>query len=172
MLESTGGLTCSVGIAPSRLLAKIASDVEKPNGQHIVPPDREAIKRFLAPLPPRKLPGIGRVADRVLREVLEAETCELLLANRAALFALMSPREATSYMTSALGIGGEQPPQPHAAHEPAQKGISQERTFEPVGDESILRRRCAQLAQMHAHMLEEQMHAHMHVCTYAYAQVR
>ena len=78
MREATGGLTCSVGIAPSRLLAKVASDVDKPNGQYLVPAGRGAIGGFLGPLPLRKLPGIGRVAERVLREALsEAFTLEL-----------------------------------------------------------------------------------------------
>ena len=155
VLQSTGGLTCSVGVAPSRLLAKIASDVNKPNGQHIIPSERSAVGAFLAPLPLRKLPGIGRVADRVLREVLEADTCAALLERRAALCALFTPREATSYLTSALGIGGETPPPPPAAGEPLQKGISQERTFEPVGHEARLRQWCSELAQR----LEEQMAA-------------
>ncbi|MEM3086999.1 MAG: DNA polymerase IV [Halobacteria archaeon] len=51
------GLTCTVGIAPSKLVAKIASDRRKPDGLTAVKPGEE--EAFLAPLPVRSLPGIG-----------------------------------------------------------------------------------------------------------------
>jgi len=51
-------LTCSVGIGPSRIVAKIASDFTKPDGLTLVKPDQ--VLEFLAPLPVGKIPGIGR----------------------------------------------------------------------------------------------------------------
>jgi DNA polymerase-4 len=51
------GLTCSIGVSISKLVAKIASDMHKPNGLTIVPPDE--VPRFLAALPVGKIPGIG-----------------------------------------------------------------------------------------------------------------
>jgi nucleotidyltransferase/DNA polymerase involved in DNA repair len=54
--EATG-LTCSLGVAPSRLVAKIASDLEKPCGLVIVQPGE--VEAFLAPLAIRRLPGVG-----------------------------------------------------------------------------------------------------------------
>ncbi|MDD1664865.1 MAG: DNA polymerase IV [Methanomicrobiales archaeon] len=51
-------LTCSIGIGPSRIVAKIASDFTKPDGLTVVKPDQ--VKEFLAPLPVGKIPGIGR----------------------------------------------------------------------------------------------------------------
>ncbi|MDP1710360.1 MAG: DNA polymerase IV [candidate division WWE3 bacterium] len=50
-------LTCSIGIGPNKLIAKIASDARKPDGLTIVKP--EEVEIFLAPLPIRKIPGIG-----------------------------------------------------------------------------------------------------------------
>jgi DNA polymerase-4 len=50
-------LTASVGVAPSKLVAKIASDMQKPDGLVVVPPGTEAA--FLAPLPMRRLWGVG-----------------------------------------------------------------------------------------------------------------
>ena len=152
---ATGGLTCSVGVAPSRMLAKICSDVNKPNGQHVLPADRGAIAAFLDGTPLRRLPGIGRVAERVLREVLHATTCAELIASRGALCALFSPREATDYLRAVLGIGGEEPPAPTDASAPQQKGVSQERTFEPTGHEARLREWMSELAEM----LEAQLRA-------------
>lgn len=65
-------LTASAGIAPNKMLAKIASDWKKPNGQYTVTPDK--IEAFIKPLPIRKIPGIGPVMAEQLRK-LGAETC-------------------------------------------------------------------------------------------------
>jgi DNA polymerase-4 len=56
-VRSELGLTCSVGVATNRLVAKIASDLHKPDGLVIVEPGREA--ETLAPLAVEKLPGVG-----------------------------------------------------------------------------------------------------------------
>ena len=50
-------LTCSVGVAPNKTLAKVSSDINKPNGQYIVPPSREAVLAFIDTLPTRKVRG-------------------------------------------------------------------------------------------------------------------
>lgn len=56
--EVTGGLTCSVGIAPVKFLAKICSEVNKPNGVFILQP--EEADAFLAGLAVTRLPGVGK----------------------------------------------------------------------------------------------------------------
>jgi DNA polymerase-4 len=58
-------LSCSLGVATSKVVAKVASDRRKPGGLTVVRPGREAA--FLAPLPLRVLPGIGPRADEKLR---------------------------------------------------------------------------------------------------------
>jgi DNA polymerase IV len=58
-------LSCSLGVASSKVVAKVASDRRKPGGLTVVRPGREA--DFLAPLPLRLLPGIGPRADERLR---------------------------------------------------------------------------------------------------------
>jgi DNA polymerase-4 len=58
-------LTCSLGVAPCKVVAKVASDARKPGGLVVVPPGREAT--FLAPLPVRRLPGVGPKAEERLR---------------------------------------------------------------------------------------------------------
>jgi DNA polymerase-4 len=68
-------LPCSGGLATTRLTAKVASDQGKPRGLVWVAPGMEA--RFLAPLPIRKIPGIGEVTERALR-ALGIETVEQL----------------------------------------------------------------------------------------------
>jgi DNA polymerase-4 len=60
-------LNCSLGLAASRLVAKVCSDQAKPNGVLWVIPGQEA--RFLAPLEVRKIPGVGKVAEASLQRI-------------------------------------------------------------------------------------------------------
>ncbi|HLH07620.1 MAG TPA: DNA polymerase IV [Terriglobales bacterium] len=63
-IKSGTQLNCSIGIASSRLVAKVASDQAKPHGILWVMSGQES--RFLAPLEVRKIPGIGRVMEENL----------------------------------------------------------------------------------------------------------
>jgi DNA polymerase-4 len=65
LITRTTALPCSGGLAATRLVAKVASEQAKPRGLLWVAPGSEA--RFLAPLPVRKIPGIGEVTERALR---------------------------------------------------------------------------------------------------------
>ncbi len=58
------GLTASVGMAPNKFLAKLASDMEKPNGFTII--EHENARRFIAPLAVDKIFGIGKKAKQIL----------------------------------------------------------------------------------------------------------
>jgi DNA polymerase-4 len=59
-------LTCSVGVAPNKFLAKVASDLEKPNGLTLITEENKL--SILAPLPVERLWGVGVVAQRHLKE--------------------------------------------------------------------------------------------------------
>jgi len=61
------GLTVSVGVGPNRLVAKIASDFDKPDGLTVVRPAR--VQAFLDPLPVRRLHGVGPATERALLEM-------------------------------------------------------------------------------------------------------
>ncbi len=63
-MKASTSLNCSIGIAASRLVAKISSDQAKPNGVLWVIPGQEAA--FLAPLDVRKVPGVGKVTEKNL----------------------------------------------------------------------------------------------------------
>ncbi len=58
------GLTASAGVAFNKFLAKIASDVNKPDGMFVIPPERAAA--FLAELPVGRIPGVGKVTEAAL----------------------------------------------------------------------------------------------------------
>ena len=58
------GLTVSAGVAPSKLVAKIASDLNKPDGLTVVPEGK--VRQFLAPLPIERLWGVGKVTQKDL----------------------------------------------------------------------------------------------------------
>jgi DNA polymerase-4 len=63
-MKADTGLNCSIGISASRMVAKISSDQAKPNGILWVIPGQEAA--FLAPLDVRRVPGVGKVAEKNL----------------------------------------------------------------------------------------------------------
>ena len=60
-------LTCSIGIAPNKLMAKIASDMDKPDGFTIIPHDR--VSDFIKQLPIEKVPGVGEKTVRMFRKM-------------------------------------------------------------------------------------------------------
>ncbi len=73
------GLTASAGVAPSKFVAKIASDLEKPDGLVVVRP--EEIERFLAPLPVERMWGVGPKAAERLRAMGYATIGDLACAD-------------------------------------------------------------------------------------------
>ncbi|CAI5993794.1 unnamed protein product [Closterium sp. NIES-65] len=127
------GLTCSAGVAANRMLAKVCSDINKPNGQYVLPFDREAILSFISSLPIRKIGGVGKVTERLLRGVLGVKVCADIITHRGALLALFSPISAEFFLQAALGIGGS-----GDVEEGPRKSISCERTFSPLSAEPAI----------------------------------
>ena len=105
--KTSNGLTCSVGVAPTRFIAKIASDFNKPNGQYIVPPTREAVLEFLRELPCRKVGGIGKVTDRYLTALNVSRVGQLLdHETRLQLRRAFSKKQFAYFLRVGLGIDG------------------------------------------------------------------
>jgi DNA polymerase-4 len=74
-ISETLQLVASVGVAPNKFLAKLASDEEKPDGFVVVDPD--GIQEFLDPLPVGRLWGVGRVTGQVFDRLGITTICEL-----------------------------------------------------------------------------------------------
>jgi DNA polymerase IV (DinB-like DNA polymerase) len=66
-IKDKENLTCSIGIGPNKLIAKIASDYQKPDGLTIIKEDEA--EAFLAPLPARRLLWVGRKTEAKLKKI-------------------------------------------------------------------------------------------------------
>lgn len=124
--------TCSVGLGPNRPLAKIASNVKKPDGLFYIKPERDAIVEFVQGLPLRKVCGIGAVTEATLRGI-GITTCKDLWDNRMDLARIVKKKDRfVWYLDIALGFPSTSHHQKRIAGE--RKSISCERT---VGHEGI-----------------------------------
>ncbi|KAN0064569.1 hypothetical protein ACQY0O_002197 [Thecaphora frezii] len=126
-------LTVSVGIAPNTMLAKISSDRNKPDGQYRVMPDRKRIVDFMRDLPCRKIPGIGRVNERIL-ESLGVKTCGEIWERRVDLWLALDGK-IEWLLKAHLGIG-------NTVVEPGKreerKSVGREHTFSPTSSRPML----------------------------------
>ncbi len=116
------GLTVSAGVAAVKMVAKIASDANKPNGLTVVPPGTEAA--YLAPMPVGRLWGIGPKTQPRLEAAGIRTIGDVALLDEARLFALFG-RAGTFYRDLACGID-EREVDPSRER----KSISTEETFE------------------------------------------
>jgi DNA polymerase IV (DinB-like DNA polymerase) len=116
------GLSCSIGIAPSRTVAKIASDFRKPDGLTLIPPP--GLRDFLDPLPVRKVPGIGKKAESLLFGMGIRTVGDLARHDVQALIGRFG-RSAIALHQLARGIDGSDIMDGHEM-----KSLSRETTFE------------------------------------------
>jgi DNA polymerase kappa len=140
-------LTCSCGLGPNQMIAKIASDKNKPDGQFCVPNTLAGVRAFMTELPIRKVPGVGRVSERVL-STLGVATCGDML-RLAPQLSLVLGAESSMFrhaLASALGLGETQKPPPLAPGELGRRGMSVERTFGDCSDPGELEQWVSQIA--------------------------
>jgi DNA polymerase-4 len=139
LIRERTGLTASVGVAPNRLVAKIASDLDKPDGLTIVTTER--IHEVLDPLPVKRLPGLGRKKGEQVVAAGIATLGALRRASDARLWPLFG-RDAPRIRDRAAGID-ERP----VVADWDEKSISAEETFhDDVADAAKLQAELAQLA--------------------------
>jgi len=147
-------LNCSVGIATSRLVAKISSDQAKPNGVLWVVPGHEP--SYLAPLDIRKVPGVGKATEKALNACGIRRVGDLAALDQAfleqrfgkwglALAGKSRGLDAGGWYTAAVG------------EETGPKSISHEHTFNvDTADDAALEATLARLSEMVGRRLREQ----------------
>ncbi len=138
-IQETTRVTGSVGVAPNKLVAKIASDMKKPDGLTVVTP--ESVRDTLGALSIRRLPGLGRKTGEKVEQAGIRTLAELRGASDAVLWPIFG-RYTARIRERAAGID-DRPVIPD--HE--EKSISAEDTFfQDIGEPARLQTELAKLA--------------------------
>jgi DNA polymerase kappa len=136
-------ITVSAGIAANAKLAKICSNQNKPNGQFLLPADRQTIMEFMKTLPTRKVNGIGRVFEREL-DAIGVKTCGDIYAHRAYMAKLFGQKAFQFLMQCYLGLG-------RTVIKPAEdrerKSVGTETTFRELQSRDALRDKLRHVAE-------------------------
>jgi DNA polymerase IV len=139
-IRSECHLDASFGLATCKTVAKIASDLRKPRGFVVVPQGEEAA--FLAPLPLRRLPGLGPATEKALAGLGVSTLGELAALPIEVLQRRVGRVHGTSLSERARGIDVAPVTRPGAP-----RSVSREETFgRDISDAEMLRQRIAELA--------------------------
>jgi len=111
------------------MLAKICTDMKKPNGQTYLQPDAEKIREFMEKLSVRKIPGIGRMTELLLAS-LNIYTCADILEKAVEIYICFSERLTHFLFRAALGISRNFHEEDD--EDACQKSISVSSTFKPL----------------------------------------
>ncbi|KAH0794019.1 ImpB/MucB/SamB family protein [Histomonas meleagridis] len=120
-------LTISIGIAHTRQLAKIGSDINKPNGIFSVPRNADELKSFMNSLKIRKIPGIGGVTERKLQS-LNINTVKDVFDKKAEVWFLFSRKFREFLFHAVVGVPFER------IKNDKRKSYSTEGTFDATDD--------------------------------------
>ena len=115
------GITCSIGLGSSKSVAKIASDMDKPNGLTVVYPGREL--DFLSPLPVRTMSGVGHQAEKRLHDFGIYTLGEMAAADES-IFKGIYGKNSTMMRNRCLGINDSE-----VVSDDEVKSVSNEMTF-------------------------------------------
>ena len=97
-------LTASAGISCNLRLAKLCSDINKPNGQFKLDSERDTILKFIENLPIRKINGIGPSTALIL-ECYDIKVCKDLYEKRAMIYLLETQNTFEFLMRACRGLG-------------------------------------------------------------------
>jgi len=127
------GLTSSAGISCNKLLAKICSQVNKPNGQYYLPPNAPEIRRFMLGRKVRDIPGVGKVLEKLLN-FIGIVYCKHILDDICKAYICFPTATCTMLYNSALGIGVND----HSERLEDQRSYSACKTIPATGDPYLL----------------------------------
>ena len=140
------GLTCSVGIGPNRLIAKLASDIRKPDGLVVV--RREQIRDFLDPMPVSNLRGVGRQTVKLLDRLNIQTVAQLRAYSLESLQGHFGEKGGQHLYDQARGIASDR-----VGVQAGRQSISKETTFdEDETDQQRIRERLRLLATEVGHI--------------------
>lgn len=135
-IQETLCLTGSIGIGPSRIVAKMASGMNKPNGLTIVEPER--VTEIFGPLPVRTVPGVGPATERTLAKI-GIGTIQQLMDCSDFLLSHVLGIYGRDLKSALLGRDGERDRVVAFEERPDDKSMGHERTFSAdVGDPNVL----------------------------------
>lgn len=150
ILQETG-LTCSIGIAPNKFLAKLASEENKPDGLFEVPKDPAALIHWLGQKPIRALWGVGPALAAQLAALGLQTVADLQRVNPETLTAASTPLIARHLLAIAFGRD-ERPVNP----EREDKSYSKEHTYlQDTADREVLQRDLRRLSEIVGRRLRE-----------------
>ena len=143
------GLTVSAGVAPSKFVAKIASDMQKPDGLTVVQPDH--VREFLDPLPVRRMWGVGKVTQEAL-ERLGIHTFKDLRQMSVEILEKHFGKHGINMQLLAMGIDEREVVPEHDA-----KSIGHEETFETdIIDLGLAKKELLSQAHRVAHRMRQE----------------
>ena len=148
-IEQRTQLTASAGIAPNTMLAKICSDKNKPNGQYYLKSNYDTVMHFVRNLPVRKVSGIGKVSEQMLK-ALGITTCKDLYSKRDLLYLLHSQISFRSLIQVSLGLGATR-----LENDRERQSMSTETTFSEINQPLQLYSKCRELCHSLAEDLQE-----------------
>jgi DNA polymerase-4 len=152
-IRAATGLNNSIGASSARLVSKVASDQAKPNGVLWIPPGAEAA--FLAPLDIRKIPGVGKVAEKNLQDIGIYKVGDLaLLDDRLLMERFGKMGLALAGKAKGFDSGSWFEKEMSNDHDP--KSISHEHTFtEDTADRAVLESTLAHMSEKVGRRLRE-----------------
>ncbi|KAL1723935.1 hypothetical protein EV715DRAFT_190536 [Schizophyllum commune] len=127
VVHEESDLTVSAGIAPNKVRIHA---LNKPNGQFYLPFHRSSIMSFMRDLSIRKIPGVGRVNERLL-ESIGIKTCGDIYIHRATVYLMDKHFGMRFLLQTYLGIASNTVRPPERQE---RKSIGAERTFNPIGE--------------------------------------
>jgi DNA polymerase IV len=147
-IQETTRLVCSIGLAPNKLMAKIASDLDKPDGFYVL--DHDNWLRIVGERPASLLPGVGPKSEGKLRGIGVETVAQLATADPQLLERAFGPTHGQGLIQRANGIGSQR-----LTMERVRKSESRETTFpEDVTDRGMLAETVDRLARAVADSLD------------------
>ncbi len=120
-------MTCSAGVAPNKMLAKICSELDKPDGLTYMQFDEKKILEFMKERKVRDIPGVGSVQESLLAGI-GIVSCQDILEKAAEIYVSVTEHQFEFLVKASLGIARAQ----HEVSDIAKKSVSVSKSFRPI----------------------------------------